>query len=197
MIYVDVNSQGRHEQLKVKSEARLKMKLSVNHISNMFLENDTGIIQLKRMLSCQQLVQNRQCLLKAWKKQQKFKENPRRPKFDQKSGFILRFKLTGHQTSIGPPVDVYIKSGLHIDVHLTSKGRLIPTGKQLMSEPTHLFPTSSLCIDLIFTNQSNMIMNSGVFPLIYQNCYHQIVFAKANLNIFFPPPYTRPTWDYG
>lgn len=56
MIYVDVNSQGRHEQLKVKSEARLKMKLSVNHVSNMFLENDTGIIQLKRMLSCQQLV---------------------------------------------------------------------------------------------------------------------------------------------
>ena len=40
-------------------------------------------------------------------------------------------------------------------------------------------------------------MNSGVFPSIHQNCHHQIVFAKVNFNIFYPPPYTRRTWDYG
>ena len=40
--------------------------------------------------------------------------------------------------------------------------------KQLISEPTHLLPRSSSCIDLIFTNQPNMIINSGVFLSIHQ-----------------------------
>ena len=37
-----------------------------------------------------------------------------------------------HQTSFGRPRDVYINSGLHIDVHWTSKGRLMPTGILLL-----------------------------------------------------------------
>ena len=61
--------------------------------------------------------------------------------------------------------------------------------KQLISEPTHLHPTSSSCIDLIYTNQPNMVMDSGVFLLIHQNRHHQMVFAKVILNIFYPPPY--------
>ena len=69
--------------------------------------------------------------------------------------------------------------------------------KQLIPEPTHLLPTSSSYTDLLFTNQPNMVMNSGVFPSIHQNCHHQIFFAKVNLNIFYPPPYMRCTWDYG
>ena len=40
-------------------------------------------------------------------------------------------------------------------------------------------------------------MNSAVFPSIHQNCHHQIVFAKVNFNIFYPPPYMWRTWDYG
>ena len=32
------------------------------------------------------------------------------------------------QTSFRRPMDVYMKSGLHIDVHWASKGLLIPTG---------------------------------------------------------------------
>ena len=39
-------------------------------------------------------------------------------------------------------------------------------------------------------------MNNGVFPLIHQSCHHQIVFAKVNLKIFYPPPYTWHIWDY-
>ena len=35
---------------------------------------------------------------------------------------------SGHQTSFGRPVDVNMKSRLHIDVHWTSKRRLMPTG---------------------------------------------------------------------
>ena len=37
---------------------------------------------------------------------------------------------SGHETSSGRPMDVYMKSGLDIDVHWTSKGRLIPNGKK-------------------------------------------------------------------
>ena len=36
--------------------------------------------------------------------------------------------LCGHQTPFGSPTNVCMKSGLHIDVHWTSKGRLMPTG---------------------------------------------------------------------
>ena len=49
--------------------------------------------------------------------------------------------------------------GVSID-NLTSSYGL----KQLIAEPTYIFPTSSSCIDLLFTNQYNMVVNSGVFP---------------------------------
>ena len=81
--------------------------------------------------------------------------------------------------------------GVSID-NLTSSYGL----KQLIAEPTHILPTSSSCIDLLFTTQSNMVVNSGVFPSIHQSCQHQIVFAKVNLKIFYPPPYTRRIWVY-
>ena len=34
---------------------------------------------------------------------------------------------------------------------------------QLISEPTHLLPTSTSCIDLIFTDQSNSVVDSGAY----------------------------------
>ena len=45
-----------------------------------------------------------------------------------------------------------------------------------------------------------MVVNSGVFPSIHpvdSSCsHHQIVFAKVNLKIYYPPPYTRGILDY-
>ena len=81
--------------------------------------------------------------------------------------------------------------GVSID-NLTSSHSL----KQLIAEPTYILPTSSSRTDLLFTNQSNMVVNSGIFPLTHQSCHHQTVFAKVNLKIFYPPPYTRRIWDY-
>ena len=66
--------------------------------------------------------------------------------------------------------------------------------KQLIPKLTHLLPSSR--IDLMFTNQPNMVRKSGIFQSINLNCHHQIVFSKVNLNIFYPPPCTRRTWDY-
>ena len=67
---------------------------------------------------------------------------------------------------------------------------------QLINEPTHLLQNSSSCIDLIFTSQPNIVVESGVHPSLHPNCHHQIIFAKFNLKIYYPPPYLREVWHY-
>ena len=62
---------------------------------------------------------------------------------------------------------------------------------QIINELTHILLSSFSCIDLIFTIQPNMITDSGVHPSLHQNCHHQIIFAKVNMKIFYPPPYKR------
>ena len=39
-------------------------------------------------------------------------------------------------------------------------------------------------------------MESGVHSSLHPNCHHQIVFAKINLKIYYPPPYERDIWHY-
>ena len=55
---------------------------------------------------------------------------------------------------------------------------------------------SAKCIDLIFTNQPNLVIDSGVHPSIHTNCHDQIVYCKLNLNIKFPPSYESLVWNY-
>ena len=63
---------------------------------------------------------------------------------------------------------------------------------QVILEPTHILDTSSSCIDLIFTSKPNL---TGVHSSLHSNC-HQIIFAKFNLEIVYPPPYVREVWHY-
>ena len=67
---------------------------------------------------------------------------------------------------------------------------------QLMSDPTHIFPASSSCIDRIFTDQPNLLVDSGVHPSLHFNCNHQITFCNVNLMIVYSPLYKRLVWDY-
>ena len=46
---------------------------------------------------------------------------------------------------------------------------------QLIKETTHLMQNSASCIDLIFTNQPNLVIDSAVNPSLHTNCDHQIV----------------------
>ena len=46
--------------------------------------------------------------------------------------------------------------GTHLEA-LTS----LHNSHQLISEPTHLLPRSNSCIDLIFTDQPNLVVNCG------------------------------------
>ena len=43
---------------------------------------------------------------------------------------------------------------------------------QLIDEPTHILPNSSSCIDLIFSNATNAIVDSCVLPSLYSACHH-------------------------
>ena len=68
--------------------------------------------------------------------------------------------------------------------------------KQVITEPTRILENSSSCIDLTFSNQSNLIMDSGVHPKLHSKCLYQIIYSKLNLKIEYPPPYTRKISNY-
>ena len=68
---------------------------------------------------------------------------------------------------------------------------------QIINEPTYVLENSWSCVDLIFTSQPNLVVDSCVHPSLHPNCHHQIVYTKYDLKIHFPPPYEREIWHYG
>ena len=69
--------------------------------------------------------------------------------------------------------------------------------KQLIAELIQVLENFPSCIDLIFKNKPNLIMDAGVHPSLHSKCHYQVVYAKLNLQIEYPPTYTREVWDYG
>ena len=67
---------------------------------------------------------------------------------------------------------------------------------QLIHDRTHIQANSSSCIDLVFSDQPNLSVNSGVHASLHPNCHHQIVHSSFKLNIYYLPPYQRLIWDY-
>ena len=67
---------------------------------------------------------------------------------------------------------------------------------QLINEPTHIQTNSISCINLIFTDQENLCVNSGVHSSLHPYCHHQIIYSSFNLNVYYSPPYQRLVWDY-
>ena len=55
---------------------------------------------------------------------------------------------------------------------------------------------SRSCIDLIFTDQPNLFLETGVHPTLHEQCHHQVVYGKLSANILVPPTYTRRIWFY-
>ena len=86
---------------------------------------------------------------------------------------------------------LYERKGNEIE-DVTAQFRL----QQIIKEPTHISNPSSSCIDLIFSSQPSLITDSGVHSSMHSNCHHQIVFAKFNLYIVYPPLYLREIWHY-
>ena len=67
---------------------------------------------------------------------------------------------------------------------------------QIINEPTLILSNSSSCIDLIFTSQPNLVIESGVHSSLHANFHHQITYVKFNLNVIYHPPYEREMWHY-
>ena len=67
---------------------------------------------------------------------------------------------------------------------------------QLISEPTHLMGDSKSCIDLIFTDQPNLVIESGVHQSLHEHCHHQIVYGRLSVSNIALPPHTRKIWYY-
>ena len=67
---------------------------------------------------------------------------------------------------------------------------------QIINEPTHILLNSSSGIGLIFTYQPSIIIESGIHSSLHSSCHHQIVFAKFNLKICYPPPYSTEVWHF-
>ena len=63
-----------------------------------------------------------------------------------------------------------------------------------ITQPNHILEVSSSCMDLLFTSQSNMVMDSGVHASLDPHCYQQIIFTKFDSKVFYPPPYEGTVW---
>lgn len=50
-------------------------------------------------------------------------------------------------------------------------------------------------IDLIFTSQPNLILDSGVNACLHPNCHYQVLFAKFDFQVYCPPPHGRQVWN--
>ena len=60
----------------------------------------------------------------------------------------------------------------------------------------NLLSQTFTCVDVIFTDQPNLIVDSDARQSLHSNCHHQITHCKLNFNIEYPPPYERLVWDY-
>ena len=61
----------------------------------------------------------------------------------------------------------------------------------MIHERSLIIGERSSCIYLISASELNLVVESGVQSSLHQNCHHQIVFARFNLQLVFPPPYER------
>ena len=67
---------------------------------------------------------------------------------------------------------------------------------QLINPPTYLMGESKSCIDLIFTDQPNLFIESGVHQSLHGQCHHQITYGILSVTNPVPPPYKGRLWYY-
>ena len=67
---------------------------------------------------------------------------------------------------------------------------------EIIKEPTPILENSSSCIDLIFTTQPNMVLESRVSHSLHQKCHHQIKFSNFNLKVCYQPSSERTIFHY-
>ena len=69
---------------------------------------------------------------------------------------------------------------------------------QIINEPTHFFRDDCIpsCIDIILTDEPNLVLNCGVRPSLDPAVKHHITYCKINFKIPPPPNFTRKIYHY-
>ena len=67
---------------------------------------------------------------------------------------------------------------------------------QIIDKPIHFTNNSSSCIDLIFTSNPSILVDSGIEKSLSSSCHHDIIYGKINFRVPLPPPHFRTIWDY-
>ena len=104
--------------------------------------------------------------------------------------FLVVFKLSKTlSVLLSPSVANWSYSFYSTVLHDTQIDSLTTTHgfKQIISDPTHILPQASSCIDLI-TDQPNYVIDCGTHPSLHPSCHHQITFCKLNLKVEYSPP---------
>ena len=76
--------------------------------------------------------------------------------------------------------DISTCEGTQVNSLTTSYGL-----SQIISDPSHILPNSSSCIDLIFTNQPRLVTTSGFHPSLHPIPFLFESLRFKNLKIFF------------
>ena len=98
------------------------------------------------------------------------------------NGHSLNWWSQGDNTQEGIQLD-----NLFSDLNLT----------QIVSEPTHFRENCHpSCIDVIISDQPNLVLNSGLRPSLDSACKHHITFCKINFAIPPSPAYNRKVWRF-
>ena len=124
--------------------------------------------------------------------------------------------LPAHNFSKLTQLKTYISMYKHDFICLSQLFSLTSSNgfSQLIKEPTYIQSSSSSCIDLAFTDQPNLSVNSGVHASLHPNFHHPIVHSSFNLDISYhhhphthtnthththtrtQTPYQKLIWDY-
>ena len=69
---------------------------------------------------------------------------------------------------------------------------------QIINEPTHFFRNDCTpsCIDIILTDQPNLVLDSGVRPSLDPAVKHHLTYCKLNFKIPPPPKFCRKIYHY-
>ena len=89
------------------------------------------------------------------------------------------------------PGDTNTTEGIALDALLESNDLT-----QLIDQPTNIESRGVSCVDLIITDQPNLLVDYGIHSSLDNFCHHQIIYGKVNVSVPSPPPYKRQVWDY-
>ena len=67
---------------------------------------------------------------------------------------------------------------------------------KMTNQPTYITKNARTCIDLMCTDQPNIVLRNEVHPSLHTNCHHQVIFTKNGNKLSSTTPHTRHIWHY-